>query len=269
VISEIAAAESPDVYLQSLHPKHEQFQRLREALLKARGSGDASGKPARNVVEIERIIINMERWRWMPQDFGRLYVWNNSPEFMLYVVKDGKTIYADKTLVGAMAYATPVFSADMETIVFNPDWMAPETVLVENLLPPLRKKDYSILRNNNLKVSYNGDPVDVRKVDWRRVDIHNYTFTQSAGSKNVLGKVKSCSPTSMWSTYTTRSRFDANSSKRRCARSDITAFAWRNPNNSPTSFLLKTRDGQQARSRTYGTIASTALSRLIIKFPYI
>jgi L,D-transpeptidase YcbB len=190
VLGEIAAAESPDAYLQSLHPKHEQFQRLRKALLKARRSGDAGGKPGRNVVEIERIIINMERWRWMPEDLGRLYVWNNSPEFMLYVVKDGKTIYADKTLVGAIGYATPVFSADIETIVFNPDWIAPETVLVENLLPPLRKKDYSILRNNNLKVSYNGNPVDVRKVDWRRVDIHDYTFTQAAGPKNVLGKVK-------------------------------------------------------------------------------
>ena len=190
VFGEIAAAESPDAYLQSLHPKHEQFQRLRKALLKARGSGDAGGKPGRNVMEIERIIINMERWRWMPEDLGRLYVWNNSPEFMLYVVKDGKTIYADKTLVGAIGYATPVFSADMETIVFNPDWIAPETVLVENLLPPLCKKDYSILRNNNLKVSYNGDPVDVRKVDWKRVDIHDYTFTQPAGPKNVLGKVK-------------------------------------------------------------------------------
>jgi hypothetical protein len=189
VLSEIAAAESPDAYLQSLHPKHEQFQRLRQALLKARGSGDAGGKSGRNVVEIER-IINMERWRWMPEDLGRLHVWSNSPEFVLYVVKDGKTIYSDKILVGAIGYATPVFSADMETIVFNPDWIAPETVLVENLLPPLRKKDYSILRNNNLKVSYNGDPVDVRKVDWRRVDIHDYTFTQAAGPKNVLGKVK-------------------------------------------------------------------------------
>ena len=190
VLSEIAAAATPDAYLQSLHPKHEQFQRLRKALLKARGSGDAGGKPGRNVMEIERIIINMERWRWMPEDLGRLYVWNNSPEFMVYVVKDGKTIYADKTLVGEISYATPVFSADMETIVFNPDWIAPETVLLENLLPPLRKKDYSILRNNNLKVSYNGDPVDVRKVDWKRVDIHDYTFTQPAGPKNVLGKVK-------------------------------------------------------------------------------
>jgi murein L,D-transpeptidase YcbB/YkuD len=186
VLTEIAAADAPDAYLQSLHPKHEQFMRLRQALLKARGRGDAD----RNAVEIERIIINMERWRWMPEDLGAFYVWNNSPEFMLYVVKDGKTIYADKTLVGTIGYATPVFSADMATIVFNPDWIAPETVLVENLLPPLRRRNYSILKIHKLSVSYHGDPVNVTKIDWGRVDIRDYTFTQKAGPDNVLGKVK-------------------------------------------------------------------------------
>ncbi len=74
---------------------------------------------------IRRILMNMERWRWMPEDLGSVYVWNNSPAFMLYVVKDGKTIYADKTLVGTLNYATPVFTSDMATIVFNPDWNAP------------------------------------------------------------------------------------------------------------------------------------------------
>ena len=29
VLAEIESAEAPDAYLQSLHPKHEQFQRLR------------------------------------------------------------------------------------------------------------------------------------------------------------------------------------------------------------------------------------------------
>jgi murein L,D-transpeptidase YcbB/YkuD len=61
VLMEIAAARTPDTYLQSLHPKHEQFRRLRKALLKMRG-GEALGKPA----DTRRLIINMERWRWMP-----------------------------------------------------------------------------------------------------------------------------------------------------------------------------------------------------------
>ena len=90
---------------------------------------------------------------------------------MLYVVKDGKPIYADKTLVGTIGYATPVFTADMETIVFNPDWIAPETVVTENLLPPLREGNYSILKVHKLSVSYNGSPVDPARVNWGRGNI--------------------------------------------------------------------------------------------------
>jgi len=189
VLAEIEAAPSPDLYLQSLHPKHEQFVRLRQALLKAREEGTIGGKPVTDR-DIKKIVINMERWRWMPEDLGGLYVWNNSPEFMVYIVKDGKPIFGDKILVGTLAYATPVFTADMKTIVFNPDWNAPETVVTENLLPPLRDGNLSILTVHKLSVSLNGTPVDPARVDWGRVNILAYTFSQKAGPENVLGKVK-------------------------------------------------------------------------------
>jgi murein L,D-transpeptidase YcbB/YkuD len=192
VVAEIEAADAPDQYLRSLHPKHEQFVRLRQALLKARGMNEegAKRKPADNERDIRRLVINMERWRWMPENLGSVYVWNNSPEFMLYVVRDGKTIFADKTLVGTIGYATPVFTADMKTIVFNPDWTAPQTVVTENLLPQLRKRNYSILSTHKLLVSYQGKPIDPASIDWGRVNILNYTFTQKTGPDNVLGKVK-------------------------------------------------------------------------------
>jgi len=189
VLAEIEVTDAPDAYLRSLHPKHEQFVRLREALLKARQIG-ADGKPAPYDVNAKRLLINMERWRWMPEELGEIYVLNNSAEFMLYVIKDGKHIYADKILVGTIGYATPVFSADMKTIVFNPDWIAPQTVVKENLWPPLQRKNYSILKTHKLFVSYNGRPIDPTKVDWKRVDPLNYTFLQKAGPHNNLGKVK-------------------------------------------------------------------------------
>lgn len=189
VLAEIATSEAPDAYLRSLHPQHVQFVRLREALLKARVVGE-DGRAAPYDVETKRLIINMERWRWMPEDLGQTYVLNNSAAFMLYVFKEGKRIYADKILVGTIGYATPVFSADMRTIVFNPDWIAPETVVKENLWPPLQRGNFSILRVHKLFVSYNGKPVDPTKIDWRRVDPLNFTFLQKAGPHNNLGKVK-------------------------------------------------------------------------------
>jgi hypothetical protein len=132
----------------------------------------------------------MERWRWMPKDLGRLYVWSNTPEFMLYVIKDGKTIYYDKTQVGTINVPTPVFSANMTTIVFNPEWIAPESVLVKDLLPRLRKSNYTILDKHRLSVSYHGDPVNPTNIDWGRVNIRDYTFTQKPGPYSNLGKIK-------------------------------------------------------------------------------
>jgi len=211
--------------------------------------------------DIKRIIINMERWRWLPEDLGSVYVWNNSPEFMLYVVRDGKMIYADKTLVGTSKYATPVFDADMTSIIFNPDWIAPETVLVENLLLPLRDGNYSILKVHKLSVSYNGKPVDPRSIDWGRVNIKAFTFTQKSGPDNVLGKVKFWFPNPhtvyMHDTLAYRKKYFGS----RCALSDMIACAWRSRKILPPCFSPKAKAGRQIRLRSSGTTASTAPSR--------
>jgi L,D-transpeptidase YcbB len=192
VLTEIAAAPAPDSYLQSLHPKHEQFQNLRQALLKARGS-DGASKPA-SERDIQRIVINMERWRWMPENLGKIYVQDNVPEYMLYVVKDGKIIHSDKIVVGLLRYATPVFSADLQSIVFNPEWTVPPTIVRENLLPNLRGGGWfgggSVLREHGLKVKYNGRVVDAGSVNWSSVNMANIAFVQAPGPTNVLGKLK-------------------------------------------------------------------------------
>lgn len=188
VIADASVADAPDAYLTSLQPTHEQFVRLRQALLAGR-AGEEGGKKM-GPRDVKRILMNMERWRWLPTELGDLHVWINVPEFKLYLLSDGEEIYVDRTLVGTIGYATPVFSADMKTIVFNPDWVAPPSVLQDKLRPALRRKHFNILKSNKLRVSYRGKRIDPTKVDWNRVNIHSYTFSQKAGPKNVLGKIK-------------------------------------------------------------------------------
>ncbi len=191
VLTEIATTDAADAYLRSLHPKHEQFEELRQALLKARPD---AGKPA----DLERLLVNMERWRWMPEDLGARYVQINVPEFMAVIVKDGKTVHEDKIVVGKPVYATPVFTADMTSIVFNPEWTVPPTVIREDLLPKLRagggwfssSSNTAVLKQHKLKVRYNGRPVDPNKIDWKKVNMGAISFVQPPGPTNVLGKVK-------------------------------------------------------------------------------
>jgi len=196
VLTEIAAASAPDAYLTSLQPKQDQFVRLRQTLIKAIAASKAKGRKPDSDPTVQRLIVNMERWRWMPPDLGSYYVWDNIPAFTARVIKGGKSIYVEKAIVGRVKYATPIFSAEMRSIVFNPEWTVPETIKIEDLQPRLRQTgpgglpDVSVLRDNQLSVSYQGRPIDAQTIDWKRANILGYTFIQAPGPDNVLGVLK-------------------------------------------------------------------------------
>ena len=92
VLREVAARPSPGAYLASLHPKHDQFERLRQELGKAVAAAKARGSNPSADGLVQRIVVNMERWRWMPLELGAYHVWNNVPAFTTRVMKHGKSI---------------------------------------------------------------------------------------------------------------------------------------------------------------------------------
>jgi murein L,D-transpeptidase YcbB/YkuD len=184
VLTEIAAAPAPDAYLWDLQPKHVQFERLRHALLKVRAEGEA--KPD----ELNKLRVNMERWRWTPAELGAIYVWLNIPEFMIYVIKDGKVIHSEKVVVGNPNSPTPVLSADLKSIVFNPDRIVPLSIIRKKVLPALQEGKTSVLQQYKLTVKQKGKPIDPTKIDWKNVNLAALTFVQAPGPTNTLGKVQ-------------------------------------------------------------------------------
>ena len=131
----------------------------------------------------------MEQWRWMPEDLGSIYVTANVPEFMLRVVKDGKVIHAERMIAGMPDTQTPVFSAEMETVTFHPQWGVPNSIKVKEILPGLLRGE-SMLAANGLKTAYSGREVDA---DADRLDPGRHpqsTSIQPPGPSNVLGVVK-------------------------------------------------------------------------------
>jgi len=156
----------------------------------------AAGSPA----QIRAVLINMERWRWLPHDLGAFYVTVNIPEFMLRVVKDDGPVYATRVVVGKPRTATPVLSDEMQTVVFGPYWNVPTSIKVDEIRPYLRQEaswffggggwNTSVLRRHGLGVRYGGREIDPDTIDWNRVDIRNLELYQPPGPGNVLGKVK-------------------------------------------------------------------------------
>ncbi|MCI0624371.1 MAG: L,D-transpeptidase family protein, partial [Acidobacteria bacterium] len=152
-----------------------------------------------NIVRQRQILLNMERWRWLPQDLGPLYVNVNVPEFVARVVKDGQVIHTTRVVVGKPNSQTPIFSHKMQEIVFGPYWNVPTSIKVEEIRPYLREEapwflgggwNTSIFRRQGLRVRYGGREVDPGAIDWNQVDIRNLEIFQPPGPNNVLGRVK-------------------------------------------------------------------------------
>ncbi len=154
------------------------------------------GSPSR----IRAVLINMERWRWLPHDLGPFYVTVNIPEFMLRVVEDDKQAYTTRVVVGKPDKQTPIFSNEMQEIVFGPFWNVPTSIKIEEIRPYLREEaawffggggwNTSVFQRHDLRVKYAGREIDPSAVDWNRIDIRNTEIYQPPGPTNVLGRVK-------------------------------------------------------------------------------
>jgi len=160
------------------------------------GSHHEAASPAR----IRTVLLNMERWRWLPHDLGAFYVMVNVPEFMLRVVKEGETIHTSRVVVGKTDKQTPIFSNEMQTIVFNPYWNVPNSIKVEEIKPYVRAEsgwlfggggwNTSVLQRHNLRIKVGGREVDPGSIDWNRIDVRSLHMYQPPGPDNVLGYVK-------------------------------------------------------------------------------
>ncbi len=145
------------------------------------------------VLTPEKLLANMEEWRWMPEDMGDFYVWVNIPEFKVRVVKNGKVIHSERVIVGKVDKETPVFSENMKMIVFRPRWNVPNSIKVRELWPSLARGS-GYFERQGLRLSHNGRPVDPESVDWSSTDIRRFDIYQPAGAGNALGNIKFAFP---------------------------------------------------------------------------
>jgi murein L,D-transpeptidase YcbB/YkuD len=123
---------------------------------------------------IENIIATMERWRWLARDPGKAYVMINLPDYTLKVVRDGKTIFHTRIVIGKPAMATPIFSDEIENIVVNPTWHVPESIVYKEYLPAL-EQDPTVLDRMGLIVKHEGNRVVIE---------------QPPSEANALGRIK-------------------------------------------------------------------------------
>jgi murein L,D-transpeptidase YcbB/YkuD len=125
--------------------------------------------------QTERVTANMERWRWLPRDLGKTYVMVNIPDYTLKVVRGHDLVWRTKIVAGKPQTPTPLLSASMDTVLVNPSWYVPQSIIQNELLPHYAS-DPNIFDRMGLEVKKGPDG--------------NINVVQPPGAANALGRIK-------------------------------------------------------------------------------
>ncbi|MEM7215254.1 MAG: L,D-transpeptidase family protein [Pseudomonadota bacterium] len=181
----LASRKGPAEVIEAFRPAHPQYHALRKLL--------ATEKP--DSPKARQIIVNMERWRWLPRSLGKRHVIVNQAAFEMMINEGGKVIDQRRVVVGKPYHKTPMFSHVLSYAEFNPTWTVPRSIAGNEILPKLRK-DPAYLERNNYKVytSWKADApaMNPHSVDWNSVNGKKfpYRIVQQPGQNNALGEVK-------------------------------------------------------------------------------
>jgi murein L,D-transpeptidase YcbB/YkuD len=181
-------------WIHALEPSHPQYVSLRQALARMRSGAAAADRSTEE--RIRQISLNLDRWRWMPDDLGDRHILVNLPAYQLFVYENGATPLTMRVIVGEAdnTHETPIFSAHMTTVTFSPYWNIPDTIAEGEIAPAVARDPNYLARQNIdiLRVTKSGaTPVDPSKIDWENPDeLKELAFRQRPGTANALGTVK-------------------------------------------------------------------------------
>ena len=200
---------------------------------------------------VQQIDDALERWRWMPVEFQQPPVLVNIPEFRLRAYSDDhKLALSMNVVVGKAAPTqTPVFTDDIQFIVFRPYWNVPPGILRRSVIPKIEKNSGYIASERFEVTDSSGKVVSANDDVAAGLRSGKYSIRQQPGPTNALGLIKFMFPNSysvyLHSTPSTelfaRSRRDFSSG---CIRVEKPAEL--------ASFLLRNQlDGQQPWTVSY------------------
>jgi L,D-transpeptidase YcbB len=131
---------------------------------------------------IKTILINMERARWLQPDTAtgdRIVV--NIPEYKMQVYEKGTKAFSMNVVVGTVANNTVIFKGNLKYVVFSPYWNVPNSIVVNEILPGI-KKDRNYLAKHNMEITGYSNKIPIVR--------------QLPGANNSLGRVKFLFPNS-------------------------------------------------------------------------
>ncbi|WP_417912027.1 L,D-transpeptidase family protein [Candidatus Electronema sp. TJ] len=145
--------------------------------------------------QVSRIMLNLERWRWLPHQLAGRRILVNIAGFTLTVMLDTAEELSMPVIVGETHTKTPVFSQAMSYIEINPYWTVPSSIAWKEIVPKM-KKDPGYLDRQRIRIfaGWSGSAPEIppSAINWHTIGsgITRYRLRQEPGPSNALGSVK-------------------------------------------------------------------------------
>jgi len=160
------------------------------------------GKGTRNILRqslgqiLTKMQLNLDRIKMMKRRGAGRHIMINIPAFRLYFYDNGQIFQTMKVITGKKKHPTPVFSDTVETVVLNPYWNVPKSIIQKEMIPKLLRNSNAMARQGiEIRNGWGSDAkkISASSVNWSQYRYSKtvpYRFAQVPGYKNALGKVK-------------------------------------------------------------------------------
>ena len=148
------------------------------------------------VERIKQIRLNLDRIKWLHERHSKRHIMINIPAFTLFFEEDGALIQQMKVITGKPKNPTPIFSNTVKTIVLNPHWNIPKSIIQKEMIPKLMRNPNAMAKKG-IEIR-DGWGKDAKKISGSSVNWAQYRYSKSVpfhfaqvpGYRNALGKVK-------------------------------------------------------------------------------
>ena len=138
---------------------------------------------------VKQIKYSMERWRWLPEDLGKKYVFVNIPGFYAHGIENDEIIVTTPVIAGETAHQTPALRSHMKDVKFYPDWGVPYSIAERYLIKKIQDNP-DIVYTLGYEAYKNGEKLNWPEVDVTELNPIDYKFRQKPGRMNALGLVR-------------------------------------------------------------------------------
>jgi len=182
-----AAMSEPDPVqtIEALAPTSPEYLAMRRAYAEYLALAASAGRPwnvtargpiprvnaAEALRRARQIAINLERLRWLPRDLppDRLVV--DATVSQLQLFRNDSPMFTTRVVVGEFDKQTPELQSTVKTILFNPPWNIPPSIVKKEIMP---------------KLAGNHGYLTAHHMRWRGP----MSIQQEAGPHSALGRLK-------------------------------------------------------------------------------